>query len=41
MQIDSVSGLDAGPMGNKMRFVNHSCEPNCEFNVSLFIRNYE
>ena len=22
--------IDAGPMGNYTRFINHSCKPNCE-----------
>jgi len=33
--------IDAGPKGNYSRFMNHSCQPNCEtqkWNVSGDIR---
>jgi hypothetical protein len=29
-QVDNEMTIDAGPKGNKARFVNHSCEPNCQ-----------
>ena len=25
--------LDAGPMGNHCRFINHSCDPNCQVTI--------
>lgn len=28
--LDSTRIIDAGPKGNYSRFLNHSCEPNCE-----------
>jgi len=28
--VDSDTVIDAGVAGNEARFVNHSCEPNCE-----------
>ncbi|XP_050100270.1 probable histone-lysine N-methyltransferase Mes-4 isoform X2 [Anopheles aquasalis] len=30
LEVDSEIIIDAGPKGNLARFVNHSCEPNCE-----------
>ncbi|XP_058813467.1 nuclear receptor binding SET domain protein [Topomyia yanbarensis] len=30
LTIDSELTIDAGPRGNLARFINHSCEPNCE-----------
>lgn len=30
LTIDSELTIDAGPKGNLARFINHSCEPNCE-----------
>lgn len=30
LTIDSNRIIDAGPKGNVSRFMNHSCEPNCE-----------
>lgn len=29
LSIDNKYRIDAGPKGNKSRFMNHSCEPNC------------
>lgn len=29
LSIDQKYQIDAGPSGNKSRFMNHSCEPNC------------
>lgn len=30
LTIDKDCIIDAGPMGNFSRFMNHSCDPNCE-----------
>lgn len=30
LTIDKDCIIDAGPMGNLSRFMNHSCAPNCE-----------
>ncbi|XP_054708546.1 uncharacterized protein LOC129218334 [Uloborus diversus] len=30
LYLDSKRLIDAGPSGNLSRFINHSCEPNCE-----------
>ncbi|XP_058458140.1 nuclear receptor binding SET domain protein-like [Malaya genurostris] len=30
LTVDSELTIDAGPRGNLARFINHSCEPNCE-----------
>lgn len=30
LTIDKDCIIDAGPMGNLSRFMNHSCNPNCE-----------
>ena len=30
LTIDKDRIIDAGPMGNLLRFMNHSCDPNCE-----------
>ena len=30
MMMDSSRMIDAGPKGNIARFMNHSCDPNCE-----------
>ncbi|XP_065084451.1 nuclear receptor binding SET domain protein isoform X2 [Ochlerotatus camptorhynchus] len=30
LTVDSELTIDAGPKGNLARFINHSCEPNCE-----------
>ncbi|GFS88886.1 histone-lysine N-methyltransferase, H3 lysine-36 specific [Trichonephila clavipes] len=30
LYVDSRRMIDAGPMGNYSRFINHSCGPNCE-----------
>ncbi|XP_035210041.1 histone-lysine N-methyltransferase NSD2-like, partial [Stegodyphus dumicola] len=30
LQLDSTRIIDAGPCGNAARFINHSCDPNCE-----------
>ena len=30
LTIDSGLMIDAGPKGNLARFMNHSCQPNCE-----------
>ena len=30
LTIDKDCIIDAGPMGNLSRFMNHSCDPNCE-----------
>ena len=30
MTMDSQRMIDAGPKGNIARFMNHSCDPNCE-----------
>ena len=35
MVMDPGRVIDAGPMGNNARFMNHSCEPNCETQVSF------
>lgn len=38
LSIDHKYRIDAGPKGNKSRFMNHSCEPNCitqKWNVSF------
>lgn len=38
LSIDQKYRIDAGPKGNKSRFMNHSCEPNCitqKWNVSF------
>ncbi len=29
-QVDKRTTIDAGVGGNEARFINHSCEPNCE-----------
>jgi SET domain-containing protein len=33
MVMDSNRVIDAGPKGNLARFMNHSCQPNCETQV--------
>ena len=30
LTLDNNRVIDAGPRGNLARFMNHSCEPNCE-----------
>ena len=30
MNVDPHTVIDAGVQGNEARFMNHSCEPNCE-----------
>ncbi|CAL1265237.1 unnamed protein product [Larinioides sclopetarius] len=30
LYLDARRMIDAGPMGNYSRFINHSCDPNCE-----------
>ena len=30
LTVDKDCIIDAGPMGNYSRFMNHSCDPNCE-----------
>ncbi|XP_058062686.1 nuclear receptor binding SET domain protein-like isoform X1 [Anopheles bellator] len=30
LELDAEIFIDAGPKGNLARFINHSCEPNCE-----------
>jgi len=30
MSMDTARMIDAGPKGNVARFMNHSCDPNCE-----------
>ncbi|XP_076835587.1 histone-lysine N-methyltransferase, H3 lysine-36 specific [Brachyhypopomus gauderio] len=30
LTLDKDRIIDAGPMGNQARFMNHSCQPNCE-----------
>ena len=30
LTIDKDRIIDAGPMGNLLRFMNHSCDPSCE-----------
>jgi uncharacterized protein len=29
-QLDDGSIIDAGPRGNAAKYINHSCDPNCE-----------
>ena len=36
MVMDPGRVIDAGPKGNNARFMNHSCEPNCETQVPFF-----
>lgn len=33
MLLDGCRYIDAGVMGNDSRFMNHSCQPNCETQV--------
>ena len=33
MVMDAHRVIDAGPKGNAARFMNHSCDPNCETEV--------
>jgi SET domain-containing protein len=35
MQLNASMGIDAMNMGNSMRFINHSCDPNAELKVSI------
>ncbi len=37
MQIDASMGIDGMTLGNAMRFINHSCEPNAEIKVCIII----
>ena len=30
LTLDSKRSIDAGPKANTARFMNHSCDPNCE-----------
>ena len=39
--IDETHTIDAGVNGNSIRYMNHSCEPNCESSVEgdkVFVR---
>jgi uncharacterized protein len=31
-RLDDGSVIDAGPRGNAAKYINHSCDPNCEAN---------
>ena len=32
-EVDDTTTIDAGVEGNNIRFINHSCDPNCETSV--------
>ena len=33
LEIDEVNDLDGDVEGNYAKYINHSCEPNCEFDI--------
>jgi len=35
VQLDSGCYVDGKHKGNESRFINHSCDPNCELQVRL------
>jgi len=39
MFMDANRVIDAGPKGNEARFMNHSCDPNCETEVQQYLEN--
>jgi SET domain-containing protein len=38
MVMDANRVIDAGPKGNAARFMNHSCDPNCETEVGRYMK---
>lgn len=39
MDLDNNRSIDAQYYGNEMRYVNHSCDPNCKVDViSVFFK---
>lgn len=40
MELSQHVYIDAGPRGNESRFINHSCDPNCE-SIPMFVDGYK
>ena len=40
MELDPGIYVDGKKKGNLSRFINHSCDPNCELSVSIPLTSY-